>query len=159
MGGATASATSTFLLETRQCVVAVRGGLLVQLWRESPTEEGATLVRRAVQEANDQFQIVMVLVEAFAATPKPESRVPLNELSKLIAPRPTAVVYENGGFGAAAVRGTSMAISAASGGTAVIRMMPSIEQAVQWLESQDHAPVLVGVDAFIAEMRRPVGMK
>jgi hypothetical protein len=154
MGGAIESAVGTFLQVSTECVLAVRGGVLVQLWQDQPTVEGVKLVHLAAQESSEPFQVVVVIVDDSAATPRPEARAALNELSKSLAPAPTAVVYQGSGFGAAAVRGVAMAVSAASGGAAVIKAVSSFEQASQWLETQSKAPGLESLELFVAEMRR-----
>jgi len=154
MGGAIEGAASTFLLVSAECVLAVRGGVLVQLWQDQPTEEGVKLVRRAAQESREPYQVVVVVVDDPAATPNPEARAELIELSKFLAPAPTAVIYEGSGFGAAAVRGVALAVAAASGGPAVVKTVSSFDQAALWLEQQIKVPGVEGLELFVGEMRR-----
>jgi 3-methyladenine DNA glycosylase AlkD len=133
MGGA-ANVVPKVVDTTDECIVALHHDILIQLWHKNLTEEGVRQVRRAVQSVDDQFQYVVVIVEPSATTPKGHARTELDALARLIAARPTAVVFEGQGFGAAAVRGTVVAITAATGGVGVIQAVSSIEQAARWLQ-------------------------
>jgi hypothetical protein len=155
-GTSDAGAESSFFLDTGTNLAAVHGGVLLQRYYGIPSEESIKNTRAALQSVLEQFQMSLVIVEDPAALPNQAARAELELLTKVLIPRPVAVVYEGSGFGAAAVRGIVMALNAASPGQVVAKMASSVAQGVEWLKQQGQAPGLHDFEAFLADVRKRV---
>lgn len=147
-------AAATFERILPEYSVAVYQGILIQLWRLATTMEGVRLVRKTLARYGDQIQVTMVILENGATRPEKSVRTELDVLGRELAPRFAAVIYEEHGFRAAAVRAVMTSIGLFTRSTLPSRIFATAGEAVEWMR---HAyPTVAGLDtieSYLAGLR------